>query len=171
MKEGSRKHPADFPCREADPLYTCRFNFIVCFKPEISPDWSKKKTTMEKEHATHSSLQPNHFFISMQHYLSVAVTSQVICMAVGIGEAWLMWPGRAEVVCVIGCLFVLMGKKNGVWCLYLCDYDLQPTKCTIGMAMPRNTALLATKYTRYSLFLKYETFKHELLCNSRSLFL
>ena len=38
----------------------------------------------------------------MQHYLSVAVTSQVICMAVGIGEAWLMWPGRAEVVCVIG---------------------------------------------------------------------
>ena len=38
----------------------------------------------------------------MQHYLSVAVTSQVICMAVGIGETWLMWPGRAEVVCVIG---------------------------------------------------------------------
>ena len=39
------------------------------------------------------------------------------------------------------------------------------------MAIPRNTVLLATKYTRYSLFLKYETFKHELLCNSRSLFL
>ena len=57
---------------------------------------------MEKEHATHSSLQPNHFFSSIQHYLSVAVTSQVICMALGIGEACSMWPGRAEVVCVIG---------------------------------------------------------------------
>ena len=81
---------------------------------------------MEKEHAKHSSLQPNHFFISMQHYLSVAVTSQVICMAVGIGEAWLMWPGRAEVVCVIGCLFALWGKKTvfGVYIYATIIYNL-----------------------------------------------
>ena len=78
---------------------------------------------------------------------------------------------RWSCLCVIGCFCVLMGKKNSVWCLYLGDCDSQLTKWTIEIAIPRNTVLLATKYTRYSLFHKYEAFKHGLLCNCRSLFL
>lgn len=36
--------------------------FILCFKPEKSPDWSKKKKYNGKVTChTHSSLQPDHF--------------------------------------------------------------------------------------------------------------
>ena len=53
------------------------------------------------------------FLLAWQKCLLVAVTSRVIYMAVGIGKAWLMWPGRAEVVYVsLAVCLSLRGKHR-----------------------------------------------------------
>ena len=110
-----KNRPVDLPCRKADPWYACRYDFYTLLQTRKISWLVKEEKIQWKSNMSYTLFVTAwpFFLLTWQKCLFVAVTSRVICMAVGIGKAWLMWPGRVEVVYVsLAVCLSLRGKHR-----------------------------------------------------------